>query len=657
MTRHIILGNGNVLVCLDKNASIREFYYPYVGQENHVSSNHHLVGVWVDGIFSWINLNEWKLDIKYKKDALVSSVVAYNDKLKVEVIFNEAVHYQKNIFLRQMTVKNKGNKKRKIKVFCRQHFHISEANIGDTVYYNPILNSIINYKGKRYFLIGGMTNGKHFDDYATGVAESSGGRFGTHIDAEDGILSKNPIEHGSVDSTIGFTLELNKNSSQIIDYWITIGERYSEVKKLRDFVIKKTCSNLISQTENYWVKWANKKKINFFHLDNRIRDLFKTSLLIVRAQTDNRGAIIAANDTHTFHFKKDTYSYMWARDGALIARSLDRVGHHDLTTEFFNFCSQVVSDEGYLFHKYRPDGSLGSSWHPWVKGNKIQLPIQEDETALVLDALWKHYSVNKNSQQMKILYKKFIKKAGDFLYEFRDKKTRLPKESYDLWEEKLGVHTFTCSTVYAGLESAKNFAKVFGKKSDAKKYEQAAKEVREATLKYLYDSEKGIFIKGIYYDYDGNMHKDKTVDVSNVYGIFEYKLLEVDDLRVQKTMDVVLEKLWCEGSCKGLARYENDRYYRPDENSSENPWFISTMWLAEYYIAKAKSVDDLKLAEDLLIWVTQRALPSGALSEQLNPLDGTTLSVAPLTWSHAGFIIAVVKYIDKFKKLNKKKNK
>ena len=238
------------------------------------------------------------------------------------------------------------------------------------------------------------------------------------------------------------------------------------------------------------------------------------------------------------------------------------------------------------------------------------------------------------------------------MFSFRDKKTGLPKESYDLWEARLGVHTFTCSTVYAGLEAAKNFAKSFGNKSDVAKYEKAAKEVREATLKYLYDEEEQIFIKGIYYDNEGNMKKDKTVDISTIYGLFEYNLLDVDDSRIKRTMDKTIEKLWCSHACKGMARYENDRYYRVGGDSPENPWFISTMWLAEYYIAKAKSIEELKLGEDLLKWAVDRALPSGVLSEQLNPMNGEPLSVAPLTWSHAGFIIAVDKYLDKFEKLS-----
>ncbi|MFH1521591.1 MAG: glycoside hydrolase family 15 protein, partial [archaeon] len=500
MTRPIILGNGNMLVCLDKHARIRDFYYPYVGQENHVSSNRHLIGIWVDKNFSWVSQDDWDMSMNYKKDTLVSEVIAYNNKLKIELVINEAVHHKKNILLRHVHITNKGDSQREVKLFFSQHFQISETSIGGTVYYNPNLKSIINYKGKRYFLIGGMSNGKDFDDYATGVVRKTRNRIGTYVDAEDGTLSKNSIEHGSVDSTIGFTLDIKKDETKEVDYWIAVGKKYSEINSLKEFIIEQKPLNLIKETSEYWKKWAHKKKVDFFQLDEKIKELFIRSLLIVKAQTDNHGAIIAANDTHTFHFKKDTYSYMWPRDGALVARSLDRVGHEDITRKFFKFCSKLISDEGFLFHKYSPDGSLGSSWHSWLKGDKLQLPIQEDETALMLDSLWKHYHQHKDEKVIKNMYKSFILPVGNFLLNFRDKKTGLPKESYDLWEEKLGVHTFTCSTVCAGLEAAKNFAEIFGDKANSKKYRIATQEVREAMIKYLYDKEEKVFIKGIYYD-------------------------------------------------------------------------------------------------------------------------------------------------------------
>jgi len=43
-------------------------------------------------------------------------------------------------------------------------------------------------------------------------------------------------------------------------------------------------------------------------------------------------------------------------------------------------------------------------------------------------------------------------------------------------------------------------------------------------------------------------------------------------------------------------------------------------------------------ALEIMKWVSDHALPSGVLAEQINPLTGEALSVSPLTWSHATFV-------------------
>ncbi len=67
-------------------------------------------------------------------------------------------------------------------------------------------------------------------------------------------------------------------------------------------------------------------------------------------------------------------------------------GFLEVARMFFRFCNKTVNQSGYFSHKYMTDGSIGSSWHPLIDNSgKIQLPIQEDETALVLIALYKHF--------------------------------------------------------------------------------------------------------------------------------------------------------------------------------------------------------------------------------------------------------------------------
>ncbi|MBW6442678.1 glycoside hydrolase family 15 protein [Patescibacteria group bacterium] len=654
MSRPLVLGNGNVVVCIDKYAQIKNFYYPYPGKEDHVKGHHHKIGVWVEGSFSWTTAPGWNISIKYKKNSLVGETFLTNNSLGVELVINDIVHPEKNIFLKKIKVKNLSNQKKNVRLFLNQHFNIAGENIGDTVFFHPYTNSLVSYQGKRYFLINGFYKKQGFFQYATGAARE-GSKEGTFRDAENGWLSGNPIEHGSVDSTVSFDLNLFPGKEETLFFWITIGKNLEEVKTLNRFTLRKTPNQLLLDTEKYWLKWIKRINLDFLNLDKSIVDLFKKSLLIIKTHTSPNGAIIASLDTESMGLKKDNYSYMWPRDGAMISRALDKTGYTEITDAFFNFCKDVISKDGFLYHKYLPDKSIGSSWHPWLKGDKIQLPIQEDETALILRSLWKGYKQNKRRKMLKELYAPLIRKAANFLVDFRDKSTNLPKESYNLWEDKLGVHTFTSCTVYAGLMSAHYFAKEMNKVRDAGKYLKAAKEVKEAILKYLYDRDKGIFVNRIYQDEKGKWNIDHTADISTVYGLFKYRVLDVHDERLTRTMETVLSKLSCPHHSKGFLRFENDNYFRINNSYSGNPWFIASHWVAEYYIIKAKKLDDLKPALEIFDWTVKHALPSGILSEQLDPFTGNSLSYTPLMWSHASFVVAVIEYLKKKKELERNK--
>ena len=79
-----------------------------------------------------------------------------------------------------------------------------------------------------------------------------------------------------------------------------------------------------------------------------------------------------------------------------------------------------------------------------------------------------------------------MQKAADFMVRYRDPRTGLPLPSYDLWEERWGVHAFTVATVYAGLKAAHNFAVCFGDRAKADVYIKAAEEVKAGAEQHLY---------------------------------------------------------------------------------------------------------------------------------------------------------------------------
>ncbi len=670
MPRDIPVGNGSLLVLFDDQYQIRDFYFPFVGKENHSEGHPFRFGVWIDGEFSWISQHDWTRSLRYKPETLVTDVRLTNARLEIEITSHDAVDFHENIFVRHLRVRNLSDAPREVRLFFHQDFYISETEVGDTAYFDPETRAIIHYKGQRYFLIS-TDAPEGVETFATG-RKAFRGHEGTWRDAEDGVLAEGAITEGSVDSTIGRTLFIEAGASAEMFYWIAVGTSLGEVSALNALTRERHPRALIERTENYWRAWVNKNETSFDGLSPQIVDLFKRSLLVARTQIDNGGAIIAGNDSDVTLRATDHYSYLWPRDGALVAHALDLAGYSYLSRSFFDLCGRIIGAEGYFLQKYNPDGSVASGWHAsWDARTKTRLvPIQEDETALVLWALWHHYDKFRDIEFAKKLYRPLITRAADFLAGFRDKETKLPLPSWNIWEDRRGIHTFTCATVVGGLRGAARFATLFGETERAIVYEKAATEVRAAMRGHLYRTELRRFARALMPHASGGYEVDATIDAS-LFGIFYFGAFAPDDPIVVETMRAIEETLWAKTEIGGIARYESDAYMRTPASSGNNSdedaaiddahsmplaahsnsWFICTLWLADYRIARARVAGDLGGALEILEWAVERALPSGVLAEQVNPYTGAPVSVSPLTWSHSTFIATVMSYLHKRKAL------
>ncbi len=650
MPKALTLGNGNILVNFDEHACVKDLYYPFIGQENQVGEYlTHRVGVWVDGELSWFESGDWQIIIGSDNEALAGNTTALNNRLGISLVITDVVYNEKNILVRKLAVKNTSDRRRSIKLYFGQQFAPYEARGAHTAFYDPISKIIIHYRNRRAFAVNAQLEGRGFDDFTTGVFGQNG-LVGSHLDALDGRLSQNPIEHGQADSVIGLTEEYDPQEEKFVYYWLAIGASVEEVKELNTYVLSTGGSHIIKTTKDFWHAWINRQKFSFYGLDEEIISLFKKSLFIIRAHVDHAGGIIASGDSSMLQQGKDSYAYVWPRDGAYAAMALDCAGDWHVTQRFFRFCEQTISAEGYFLHKFSPDGSLGSSWHGWLRDGKIELPIQEDETAVVISALGQHYYLSKDLEFIEYIYNNLIKKAADFMIVYRDEQTGLPHSSFDLWEERFGVHTYTAASIYGALVAAARLAEMLGKVKSAHRYLDTALAIKQAILKYLFDEADGTFCKSLIITHD-SMVKDKTIDVSSVFSIFNFGVLSAADERVRRAMSRVEQTLLVKTEIGGLARYQNDNYFRSDSSSVGNPWLVTTLWLAQYYIAIARNDQELEPARNWLRWVVKRAAHSGILPEQINPATGERLSAAPLVWSHAEFVTTIIKYLDKCEEL------
>ena len=446
---------------------------------------------------------------------------------------------------------------------------------------------VIHYKARRYFLINALCNGD-VGVVSTRACERHRDR-GTWRDAEDGVLAMSAIAQGSVDSTIGLPVDLEAFGTATVLYWICAGKTYDEVRNLDTKVRQETAARVLSRTASYWYTWVNKPPDDLSDLPDEITDLYKRSLLVIRTHCDNGGAVVAANDSDIQWGHNDHYSYMWTRDASFVCDALDRAGFPEITRRFFLFAQRVIKDEGYFLHKYHPDGSVASLWHPWIRNGKPQLPIQEDETALVIWLVARHYERTRDLEFLRVLYQRLVLQPAEFLVRYRDPQSGLPLPSFDLWEERQGVFTFTCSAVFAGLTAAAQIANLLNDPERRDRYTAVADEIRQAMTKHLWLEDEGRFARGLVLRDDDQMELDKTVD-SSTFAVFYLDVFPPTSATVTGTMAAIRERLWVQTEVGGVARYERDAYHRSgrDVARAGQSWLICTLWLAEHAIRKAQ---------------------------------------------------------------------
>src|SRR3990170_6149010 len=129
MPKSINLGNGSVLIGLDKFGQVKDFYFHYPGLENHAGEYFtHKIGIYIDDRFSWLDDGSWEVKVGAQKETLASDINAKNDNLGIELQFKDIVYNEKNIFIREITCRNLFDRARKLKIYFNQQFDISQTH-------------------------------------------------------------------------------------------------------------------------------------------------------------------------------------------------------------------------------------------------------------------------------------------------------------------------------------------------------------------------------------------------------------------------------------------------------------------------------------------------------------------------------------------------
>ncbi|HVU59548.1 MAG TPA: hypothetical protein VHC98_01790, partial [Candidatus Saccharimonadales bacterium] len=327
MGRPVVLSNGQLFVGLDESGLVHDFYYPYVGLDNltNARSSQHKVGVWVDGAFRWTDDGSWHVSVAFAEDALISDITMHSDALAITIRFQDFVDTSYNALIRRATITNEADSQRDIRLFMHQVFQISRAGRADTAMYVPDDHYVLDYKGRCCLLIAGkLVGGGDFDQFAVGNYAIEG-KAGTFMDAEDGVLSGNAVEHGGVDSVIRFRHEAPAREAFGVDYWVIAADSQMDAQVVHTRYKYYPIEDRLKAVQAHWQTWLQPTRGKLDHLPADQQTALRKSLLIVKAHCDERGSILASGDSSIFNYGRDYYCYCWPRDAAFAVWPLMRL--------------------------------------------------------------------------------------------------------------------------------------------------------------------------------------------------------------------------------------------------------------------------------------------------------------------------------------------
>lgn len=628
--RPAVLGNGHLYLGFDSWSALREMFYPVIGLENHVAENDRSRLITVTGGETWeTGHDNWEASGAYGPG------MSFNWELKcrrypISLYVTDVVDPYRPIWMRHVRRPSGGDTS--AGVYLRLALSLKENTIGEAGFWDPSQRRLYHYKGQ-VWVAGAVLGGEGLGRVAK-VKDGGASVFGQ----EGGLsgMTGSEVDHGLIESVIGCRLG-DGSADGAVTFAFALGGTRAEADRRLDDAFRDGFLGTLERSKAYWA----------------MSDDLSTKVLWTHC--DAGGGILASCDTGIMGSFRDHYRYVWHRDAAMCASTMMRQGYPIVGRRFLDYCVRTITEDGFFWQRYRADGERGSGWHQ-VSPPDGGLPIQEDETALTLVTAGEYLDYTRDLEFLDSIFDPFVSKAARFIQEYVQDDGLLVKPSYDLWEERRGVFSYTQAACVAGLSCASRIARVLGHPI-WRSFLDSSRTLMRGLAERLGSLESG-FSRGLRSEPNGEAVHDWTPDASlyiiplllteterfeddlSVRGDLDRQL--VDDIRAMsvetwKRLNNELSVNAGDG-CQGVARYAGDWYARPEDAGSlpGNIWPVCSAWRLLSGKRLGLLTQEEYFRESALF---ERArLPSGVMSEQVDCVRLRPVSVAPLVWSHAMYL-------------------
>lgn len=627
-----VIGNGSMLGCITETGELIRLYWPEIDYPQHLEKM--LTGFFdanVPNSTLWFSEGDHEVKQRYLEDTNILETKAFFLKLPLEVTQTDFCLSDQDVLVRHYELRNTGNEAFHAGMGIASHVISSHDDMGNTLF-DFRHDALIHYRHDGCWAICSSLMTKQFQIGNNPFRALWEGRLNNGPD----YIGMSP--DGALLWDLGV---LQPGNSRSITLYLCFARDLAGVKALIGRVKMSSYSALVRSVQQYWYDFLN--GCSPVKSGNEIADrLYKRSLLLFRLMSDaNTGGLLASPEIDEGFTQCGRYAYCWCRDGAFITRALDEAGLVKDSAKFFDWASRVQDTEGFWHQRYHMNGSLAPSWG-----------IQIDETGSMLFGMLCHFYTTKDLFFLEKMWPSIVKAAA-FLESFIDEETGLPRPTFDIWEERMGEHTYSTAAVIAGLNSAAEMGRQLNVPDETtQRWERTARNMKKAMEQELIDHENRIFLRSIRTKLNpwGKEPGDETVwirvnpkgfsrevtlkdsrmDISLLGPVIPFKVFAHDDPIVRKTAAQIEQILTCIDT-GGIYRYDEDNY------AGGNPWIIATLWMALYFI----ETGELEKAASCVKWCIGSCNHLELLPEQVSRQDGKPCWVVPLTWSHAMYVLAL----------------
>lgn len=645
-----VIGNSRLLASLTRNGELQRLFWPHIDGPQHVTR---LVGgVSLNGEpVCWQDAPDWAHQQAYEPDQNLL-VTRSRHPRGLEVTTTDAAVPGEDLVVRHLRLTNCAAAPVALRYVLYQWVQVDENPLYNTALFDEGADGLLHYRRQTFVLVGAdrpVTT--YLIDRPAAAWQSA-----NQLSFRGGY----PL-HGDVAGALLWDLgQLGPGDSAELTLFIGLGRSRREAADLVVRARQRGAQALLEATRAYWRRWlerARPLRVATAEAAERIPQLaglpavpaspaviealYRRSLLLFKLMADEQsGAVIAAPEFDPTFSSCGGYGYCWGRDAAYVTTAMDLAGYHDLADGFYRWALTAQEPEGWWMHRQHAGGEWGPSWGL----------LQVDETGSILYGMALHARLHGGETFIRSVWES-VARAADWLIGFLDPETGLPGASFDLWEERVGQHTYSAGAVFAGLTAAAEMATAIGQTAQAERYAAAAERLRAAILKECV--REGRFLRGRWLRVSEERYRkavaagaagrvgagpkghpvfaldeDPVPDTSLLALSTPFGVVNHENPVMAETAAALVKALW-RGPIGGMMRYAGDHY------RGGNPWILCTLWLGQYEAARGSR----ELARQTLDWAVARQNGAGLLAEQVDPKTGEPVWVVPLTWSHAMYVL------------------